>query len=66
MKMDIQQKIRTAVLKATASPRLKERLAAQGFEIKSDLTQDQLAQLLKTEYDRNAGIVKAFNITVNH
>ena len=66
MPMDIQQKIRTAVLKATASPRLKERLAAQGFEIKSDLTQDQLAQLLKTEYDRNAGIVKAFNITVNH
>lgn len=66
MPVEIQKKIRGAVLKASAAPRLKERLALQGFEVRSDLTQEQLAQVLKTEYDHNSSIVKTFGITQNH
>lgn len=62
---EIQQKVRTAVLKAAASPRLKERLSALGFEVGSDATPEQLAQQVRSDYDRNAAIVKTFGIKLN-
>ena len=65
MPAEIQKKIRAAVLKATAATRFKERLAMQGFEVRSDLTQEQLTRLLKTEYEQNSSIVKTFGITLN-
>lgn len=59
---DILEKIRTVMTKAAASPKVKELLTSRGFEVGSNATPDQLAQLVRTDYDRNAAIVKAFNI----
>ena len=43
----------------------KERLSALGFEVGSDLAQDQLAQQVRTDFERNAAIVKTFDIKFN-
>jgi len=58
-------KINAATLKAAAAPKVNERLVAAGFEPNTSLTSTQLAQSVKTDYDRNAAIVKAFNIQLN-
>ncbi len=58
-------KINAATLKAAAAPKTRERLAAAGFEPNATLTSTQLAQSVKTEFDRNAVIVKTFNIQLN-
>lgn len=58
-------KINAATLKAASTPRVKGRLTAVGFEPNTGLTAGQLAQSVKAEYDRNAAIVKAFNIQLN-
>lgn len=58
-------KINAATLKAAAAPKVKDRLTAAGFEPNTSLTATQLAQSVKVEYDRNAAIVKSFNIQLN-
>ncbi|MCY1165841.1 hypothetical protein D9M73_57520 [compost metagenome] len=58
-------KINAATLKAASAPKVKERLAAVGFEPDTSLTAGQLAQSVRAEYDRNAAIVKTFNIKLN-
>ena len=52
-------------LKAAASPKVRDRLTAAGFEPNASLTSAQLAQSVKSEYERNAAIVKSFNIQLN-
>lgn len=58
-------KINAATLKTAAAPKVRDRLVAAGFEPNTSLTAAQLAQSVKAEYDRNAVIVKTFNIQLN-
>ena len=62
---DIVDKINAATLKAASAPKVRDRLTAAGFEPNTSLTSAQLTQSVKQEYDRNAAIVKAFNIQLN-
>ena len=59
------EKINAATLKAAAAPKVKDRLVAAGFEPNTSLTAAQLAQSVKAEYERNAAIVKTYNIQLN-
>ena len=61
----IVDKINAATLKAAAAPKMHDRLVAAGFEPNTSLTSAQLAASVKTDYDRNAVIVKTFNIQLN-
>ncbi len=61
----IVDKINAATLKAAAAPKVNDRLVAVGFEPNTSLSSAQLAQSLKAEYERNAVIVKTFNIQLN-
>lgn len=58
-------KIHAAVSKAAASAKVRDRLVGAGFEVNGDMTPAQLAQSVRSEFDRNAGIVKAFDIKLN-
>ena len=62
---DIVDKINAATLKAAAAPKVHDRLAAAGFEPNSNMSSAQLAQSVKADYERNAAIVKAFNIKLD-
>ncbi|HQZ05222.1 MAG TPA: tripartite tricarboxylate transporter substrate binding protein [Burkholderiaceae bacterium] len=62
---DIVDKINAATLKAASAPAIVERLSSVGFEPNTKLSSSELAASVKAEYDRNAGIVKAFNIQIN-
>ncbi len=62
---ELTDKIHAAVAKAAASPKVRERLAGAGFEPSGDQTEAQLAQSVRAEFERNAGIVKTFNIKLN-
>lgn len=62
---DIVDKINAATLKAAAAPKLHDRLQAAGFEPNTPATSAQLAQSVKADFERNAAIVKAFNIQLN-
>jgi tripartite-type tricarboxylate transporter receptor subunit TctC len=62
---DIVDKINAATLKAASAPRIRERLTAAGFEPNTSLSSAQLAQSVREEYDRNAVIVKNFNIKLS-
>lgn len=58
--------IHAAVVKAAASQKVRDRLASAGFEVGGDsMTPAQLTQSVKADFDRNAGIVKAFGIQLN-
>jgi tripartite-type tricarboxylate transporter receptor subunit TctC len=60
---DMVATIRGAVMKAAAVPKVRERMLSMGYEpIPSPLPLDKLAEATRAEYERNAGIVKAFNI----
>ncbi|KJK09614.1 ABC transporter substrate-binding protein [Burkholderiaceae bacterium 16] len=56
------QKIQAAVYKAASTPRVQERIVALGFETVPAQTASQLGQALHIEFERNAGIVKAYHI----
>lgn len=56
------EKVRAAVVRAAASPKVRDRLVAAGFEMNADVALPQLAQSVKVEFDRNAGIVQTFGI----
>ncbi len=58
-------KINAAIQKAAAAPKLRERLTGAGFEMTPGGTPAQLAQAVRAEHERNAGIVKTFNIKLN-
>jgi tripartite-type tricarboxylate transporter receptor subunit TctC len=62
---DLVSKINLATLKAVMSPKVRDRLIAAGFEPSVSDSPDKLAQMVKTDYERNAQIVKAFNIQLS-
>ena len=62
MSPEIAAKINTAVLKAAAAPAVKDRLAAAGFDPNQNLSSAELSQSVKVDFDRNAAIVKQFDI----
>ncbi len=55
-------RISLALYKAAAAPEVRKRLAGAGFEFDDPLTPAQLAQSVRAEFERNAAIVKTFNI----
>lgn len=62
---DMAEKINAAVLKAAEAPKVKNRLIGAGFEPNVPMTASQLDQSVRSEFDRNAAIVKHFNIKLN-
>jgi len=62
MSTDMASKINAAVLKSAAAPAVKDRLATAGFEPNLNLSPAELSQIVKIEFDRNAVIVKQFEI----
>lgn len=61
---DIADKINTAVVKAASSPKVRERLVTSGFDMEPMTPPSQLAVSVKADFDRNAAIVRQFNITL--
>ncbi len=55
-------RIHAAVMKSAASPKVRDRLVAAGFEMVPDTSPAQLATSVKAEFERNAAIVKTFGI----
>ncbi|HSV77953.1 MAG TPA: tripartite tricarboxylate transporter substrate binding protein [Ramlibacter sp.] len=62
---DTVEKINREVIKAAASPRLQEKLQAAGFEPNTPVTPAEFAQSVRSEFERNAAIVRTFNIKLN-
>jgi tripartite-type tricarboxylate transporter receptor subunit TctC len=62
---DITAKINAAVIKAADAPAIKGRLQAVGFEPNTPATSAELLQGLKADSERNAAIVKRFDIKLN-
>lgn len=58
-------KIHDAVVKAAAQPKLRDRLVAAGFELPGEQGTQMLGRDLKADFERNAAIVKAYNIKLN-
>lgn len=58
-------RIHAAISKAAASAKVRDRLLGAGFEPGGDMTPAQLAQSVRSEFERNAGIVKTFDIKLN-
>ena len=54
--------INIATLKAVMSPKVRDRLVAAGFEPSVSESPDKLAQMVRADFERNAKIVKAFDI----
>jgi tripartite-type tricarboxylate transporter receptor subunit TctC len=59
------EKIQAVVVKAAAAPKLRERFLAVGFEVPAPQSPAQLAQSVRSEFDRNAAIVKTFGIKLD-
>ena len=59
-------KMHAALARIGANPKVRERLAANGFDPVEDQPADKLAQSVKAEYERNGAIVKAFDIRLNN
>ncbi|MGM9427614.1 tripartite tricarboxylate transporter substrate binding protein [Hydrogenophaga sp. MI9] len=59
------QKINAAVDKAAANPKVRDRLLGAGFDLGGDETPEQMAQSLRADFERNAAIVKSFDIKLN-
>jgi len=59
------RKINAVLMKAAASPKVREKLAAQNFVPAISESPEQLARLTRDEYERNAQIVKTYNIQLN-
>jgi tripartite-type tricarboxylate transporter receptor subunit TctC len=62
---DIVGKINSTTAKVAMSPKVRDRLIAAGFEPAVSESPEALAQATKAEHDRNAQIVKAYNIQLN-
>ena len=57
------EKINAEVQKAVAMPQVRERLSALGLDRASPAGPAELERSVRADYERNAAIVKAFNIT---
>jgi tripartite-type tricarboxylate transporter receptor subunit TctC len=55
-------RIHAEIVKAAATPKVRARLAEAGFEPSPPTTPAELEQSVRADYERNAGIVKTFNI----
>lgn len=62
---EMSEKISKAIRSVGTNPQFRGRMFAVGFEAAEDLDLPQQAHALKVEYDRNAAIVKQFNIKLN-
>jgi tripartite-type tricarboxylate transporter receptor subunit TctC len=62
---DVTAKINAAILKVAATPAIKDRLNAVGFEPNTSLTSAELTQAMRVDFQRNAAIVKQFDIKLN-
>jgi tripartite-type tricarboxylate transporter receptor subunit TctC len=58
-------KMNAVLLSVARSPKVNDRLVAAGFEPSDGQSVDQLTQSTRQEFERNAGIVKAFDIQLN-
>lgn len=65
MPAELVAKIHAAVARVAAQPRVREQLVANGFDLIDDQSPEQMAQAVRAEYQRNAAIVKAFDIKLN-
>lgn len=65
MSPELAEKIHKAVKAVAANPKFKERMMAAGFEAAEEANMAQMAQSIKVDFDRNAAIVKQFNIQIN-
>lgn len=59
------EKIHEAVVKAANHPKVRERLMGAGFDPAGEQGANLLASDMKGDFDRNAAIVKAYNIKLN-
>ena len=62
MSPELIAKINSEIVRTVAAPDLRSRLAGLGFEQSPPSTPPQLDRSVRSDYERNAGIVKAFNI----
>jgi len=62
---DLVAKINSAVVKAAKSPKVRDRLTANGCEPEISESPEKLAQTVKADYEHNAQIVKTHNIQLN-
>ena len=62
---EVMEKIHAALQKVAANPAVRKRLIDAGFEPVADQSLAQAAKEVREEYERNAVIVKAFNIKPN-
>jgi tripartite-type tricarboxylate transporter receptor subunit TctC len=62
---ELTEKIHAALQKVAANPAVRKRLIDSNFEPVADQPLAKAASALREEYDRNAAIVKAFNIKLN-
>ena len=62
---DLAEKIHAAIVKVATNPKVRDRMVGAGLDPADDLTATQLAQAVKVDFDRNAAIVKQFNIQLN-
>jgi tripartite-type tricarboxylate transporter receptor subunit TctC len=65
MAPELQEKIHKAVRQVALNPKFRGRMYAVGFESAEDWSIQQLTQSVRTDFDRNAAIVKQFNIQLN-
>jgi tripartite-type tricarboxylate transporter receptor subunit TctC len=65
MSPEMSEKIHKAVKAVAMNPKFKERMLANGFEAAEDANLVQMGQSVKADFDRNAVIVKQFNIQIN-
>lgn len=62
MSPEMQEKIHKAVRNVALNPKFRGRMFAAGFEGGEDWTIQQLSDSVRTDFERNAAIVKQFNI----
>ena len=62
---ELTAKINAAVIKAADAPAIKGRLAAVGFEANTPMSSTELSAGLRADFERNAAIVKRFDIKLN-
>ncbi len=61
----IRDAMNTAMAAVAKSPKVRDRLVAAGFEAVESQTPAQMNKALKADFERNAAIVKTFNIKLN-
>jgi len=62
---ELADRINGVILRVAESPKVKTRLVGAGFEPNTPMTAAQLAQSVRDDYQRNAAIVRQFNIKLD-